>query len=47
MHIIWINTKPCITPVEGMNAYRDKYAYKYTYICICDSLIIYTFRSLL
>jgi hypothetical protein len=28
---------------EGMNAYMNKYAYKYTYICICDSLIICIF----
>jgi hypothetical protein len=30
-----------------MNAYMNKYAYKYTYICICDSLIIGKFGSLL
>jgi hypothetical protein len=30
-----------------MNAYMNKYAYKYTYICICDSLIIGKFESLL
>jgi hypothetical protein len=34
LYIIWISTKPCITPVEGMNAYRHKYAYQYTYIHI-------------
>jgi hypothetical protein len=33
VNINWICTKPCTTPAEGMN----KYAYKYTYICICDS----------
>jgi hypothetical protein len=37
---ILINTKPCITPAEGMNTYMNKYAYTYSYICICDSLII-------
>jgi hypothetical protein len=26
IHIIWISTKPCITPVEGMNASMNKYA---------------------
>jgi hypothetical protein len=36
LHIIWISTKPCITPIEGMNAYRHRYAYNYTYICKCD-----------
>jgi hypothetical protein len=30
-----------------MNAYMNKYAEKYTYICICDSLIIDKFGSLL
>jgi hypothetical protein len=42
VYIIWISTKPCITHVQGINAYLHKYAYKYTYtsICICDSLII-------
>jgi hypothetical protein len=29
LYIIWISTKPCIT-VEGINAYRHKYAYNYT-----------------
>jgi hypothetical protein len=29
-----------------MNAYMNKYAYKYTYICICGSLIIGKFESL-
>jgi hypothetical protein len=33
---IWISTKPCITSAEGMNSYMDKY----TYIYICDSLLI-------
>jgi hypothetical protein len=45
VYIIWISTKPCITPAEGMNAYMHKYAYKYTYICICDSLIIGKFGN--
>jgi hypothetical protein len=40
LNIIWISTKPYITPAEGNNAYLHKYAYKYTYIYICDSLII-------
>jgi hypothetical protein len=31
---IWISTKPRITPAEGMNAYINKYAYKYTYISL-------------
>jgi hypothetical protein len=30
-----------------MNAYMKKYTYKYTYICVCDSLIIGKFGSLL
>jgi hypothetical protein len=30
-----------------MNASVHKYAYKYAYICICDSLIIGKFGSLL
>jgi hypothetical protein len=30
-----------------MQAYMHKYAYKYTYICIGDSLIIGKFESLL
>jgi hypothetical protein len=47
--MIWIGTKPCITYeyVEGLNAYMKKYAYKYTYICICDSLTVGKFGSLL
>jgi hypothetical protein len=45
LYIIWISTKPCITPVEGMNVYRHKYAYNYTYICNCGSLIIGKFGS--
>jgi hypothetical protein len=45
--MIWKITKPCITHVEGIDAYMNKYAYKYTYICICDSLIIDKFGSLL
>jgi hypothetical protein len=40
LHLIWISTKPFITTAEGINAYRHKYAYNYTYICNCDSLII-------
>jgi hypothetical protein len=43
VHIFWISTKQCITPAKGMNAYM----HKYTYICICDSLIIGKFGSLL
>jgi hypothetical protein len=30
LYIIWISTKPCITPAEGMNPYMHKYAYNYT-----------------
>jgi hypothetical protein len=37
IYIIWISTKSCITPVEGINACRHKYAYNYNYICNCDS----------
>jgi hypothetical protein len=37
----------CITPAEGMNAYMHKYAYKYTYICICESFTIGKFGNLL
>jgi hypothetical protein len=47
VHMIWISTKPCITQVEGINAHMNKYAYKYTYICIYDSLINSKFGSLL
>jgi hypothetical protein len=47
VHMIWISTKPYITHKERINACANKYAYKYTYICICDSLIIVTFGSLL
>jgi hypothetical protein len=43
--MIWISTKPCITHVEGINAYVNKYAYKYTYIRMC-SFIIGKFVSL-
>jgi hypothetical protein len=32
--------------VEEINAYMNKYAYKYTYIYICDSSIIGKFGSL-
>jgi hypothetical protein len=45
LYIIWVSTKLCITPAEGMNAYLHKCAYKYTYICICDSLIIGNFGN--
>jgi hypothetical protein len=45
--MIWISTKQSITPAEGLNAYMNKYAYKYTYICICDSFIIGKFGSVL
>jgi hypothetical protein len=45
LYIIWISTKPCRTPAEGMNAYWHKYAYNYTYICNCDFLIIGKFGS--
>jgi hypothetical protein len=34
VNVIWISTKTCITHVEGIKAYMNKYAYKYTYICI-------------
>jgi hypothetical protein len=47
VHIIWISTKPCTIAAEGMEAYINEYAYKYTYSCICDSLIIGKFGSLL
>jgi hypothetical protein len=47
VHMIWISTKPYITHMEKINAYVNKYAYKYTYICICDSLIIVKFWRLL
>jgi hypothetical protein len=43
--VIGISTKPCITPTEGMTAYLQKYAYKYTYLCIRDSLIIGNFGN--
>jgi hypothetical protein len=33
--------------MEGINSYVNKYAYKYTYICIFDTLIIVKFGSLL
>jgi hypothetical protein len=39
------NTEPCITIVEGLNAYRHKYTYKYTHMCNCDSVIISNFGS--
>jgi hypothetical protein len=42
-HMIWIRTKPCVTSVQGTNDYMNKY----TCICICDSLIIGKFGSLL
>jgi hypothetical protein len=47
VHMIWISTKPYITHIEGINAYVKKYAYKYTYVFICDFLIIVKFWSLL
>jgi hypothetical protein len=43
VQIIWKSTKPCITHVEGINTYANKYAY----ICICYSLIIVKFGNLL
>jgi hypothetical protein len=33
VHTICISTKPYKTHVEGINAYVNKHAYKYTYIC--------------
>jgi hypothetical protein len=27
VRIIWISTKPCITPGEGTNAYMNKHPY--------------------
>jgi hypothetical protein len=47
VHIIWISTIPYIKHMEGINSYVNKYAYKYTSICRCDSLIIVKFGSLL
>jgi hypothetical protein len=32
--MILISTKQYITHMEGINAYVNKYAYKYIYICI-------------
>jgi hypothetical protein len=46
VHVIWISTKPCETPAEGVNSHLHKYAYECTYICICDSLIISKIESL-
>jgi hypothetical protein len=43
--MIWISTKPCITHMEGINAYINKYAYTNTFICIRASLIIDKFGS--
>jgi hypothetical protein len=45
VYIIRRSTNSCITPVEGVNAYLQKYAYKYTYICIFDSLSISNFGN--
>jgi hypothetical protein len=45
LNIIWISTKSSITLAEGINTYMHKYAYRYTYICICDSLITGKFVS--
>jgi hypothetical protein len=39
VYIIWISTKPCITPAEGINTYAQ-----YTYIFIYDSFIIVNLR---
>jgi hypothetical protein len=47
VHIFWICTKQCTTPAEGMHTYMHKYAYKHTYICICDFLITDKFESIL
>jgi hypothetical protein len=45
LYIIWISTKPCIIPAEGMNACMHKYVYKYACACIFDSFIIGKFCS--
>jgi hypothetical protein len=45
LYIIWISTKPYVTSAEVMNAYIHNYAYKYTYIYNCNSLIIGKFGS--
>jgi hypothetical protein len=38
--MIWISTKPYVTHTEGINAYVNKYAYKYTYIdCLCGLVV--------
>jgi hypothetical protein len=34
VHMIWMSTKLCTTYMEGINAYVNKYAYKYTYISV-------------
>jgi hypothetical protein len=39
VHMIWVSTNPYITHKEGINAFVNKDAFKYTYIRICDSLI--------
>jgi hypothetical protein len=36
MCMIWISTKPYITHVEGINAYVNNYAYKYTCMWFFD-----------
>jgi hypothetical protein len=35
VHMIYISTKLYKTHMEGINAYVNNYAYKYTHICIC------------
>jgi hypothetical protein len=40
LYMIWINTKPCITPAKVMNAYMHKYAYNYTYIYVIPWLSV-------
>jgi hypothetical protein len=45
---VWflVTPKPYIAHVEGINRYVNKDAYKYIYICICDSLTIVKFDSI-
>jgi hypothetical protein len=45
--MVWVSTKPYVTQMEGINAYMNNYAYKYTYIYIFDSLIIIKFGNVL
>jgi hypothetical protein len=45
MYIISISTELCLTPAEGINAYFQKYAYKYTYFCICCFFIVGSFGN--